>query len=407
MECPEKRSHELSWSKVRFDDVARNVKVKIDRKKCDLDRYVAGEHMQTDDLHIRKWGTIGEDYLGPAFNQRFTKGQILYGSRRTYLRKVAIADFDGICANTTFVIEPKSSELLPELVPLVMQSSAFAEHSIRMSKGSVNPYVNWKDIACFEFAIPPRPQQLIIAKILLSAENCLENYESLLGSLEMLKISLVRDLTSKGIGHKEFEATVMSRAPKDWRVVKLREVAAVRYGLGQPPERDENGVPMIRATNIKRGLIIGKDLLRVRRSSVPKSRNPFVRERDIIVVRSGAYAGDVGLVTGEWEDSIAGYDLIVTPTKDLDPIFLTSYLLSAKGQAYFSRIRSRSAQHHLNSEQVLETPIPLPPLPEQQYIARILSTTDATVGKTRKQISTTKALKMKLINELLIKGVGE
>jgi type I restriction enzyme S subunit len=55
----------------------------------------------------------------------------------------------------------------------------------------------------------------------------------------------------------------------------------------------------------------------------------------------------------------------------------------------------------------LETPIPLPPLPEQQYIARILSTTDATVGKTRKQISTTKALKMKLINELLIKGVGE
>src|SRR5688500_3783496 len=95
-----------NWQTVRFGDVARTVKEDVNPEGSDLERYVAGEHMQTDDLRIRNWGTIGDGYLGPAFHRRFYAGQILYGSRRTYLRKVAVADFDGVCANTTFVIEP-------------------------------------------------------------------------------------------------------------------------------------------------------------------------------------------------------------------------------------------------------------------------------------------------------------
>ncbi len=101
------------WRVVRFGDVVRDVKVTVDPETSGLERYVAGEHMNTDDLHIRQWGTIGDGYLGPAFHRKFVKGQVLYGSRRTYLRKVAFADFDGICANTTFVLEPKDDGLLP------------------------------------------------------------------------------------------------------------------------------------------------------------------------------------------------------------------------------------------------------------------------------------------------------
>ncbi len=104
--------------------------------------------MDTDDLRIRRWGDIGGDYLGPAFHMRFKPGQVLYGSRRTYLRKVAVADFEGICANTTFVFESKDpTVLLPELLPFIMQTEAFHDHSIKQSKGSVNPYVNFSDLA--------------------------------------------------------------------------------------------------------------------------------------------------------------------------------------------------------------------------------------------------------------------
>jgi hypothetical protein len=106
------------WRRVRFGDVVRNINVTVDPNESGLERYIAGEHMETDDLHIRRWGTIGDGYLGPAFHRKFVAGQILYGSRRTYLRKVAVADFDGVCANTTFVLEPANDELISDLLPL-------------------------------------------------------------------------------------------------------------------------------------------------------------------------------------------------------------------------------------------------------------------------------------------------
>src|SRR5450755_3938721 len=113
------------WRTVTFGDVARQVKTNADPATSGLDRYVAGEHMDSNNLLLARWGTVGDGYVGPAFHRRFAPGQVLYGSRRTYLRKVAVATFDGICANTTFVIEPAEEALLPEFLPYVMVTEAF------------------------------------------------------------------------------------------------------------------------------------------------------------------------------------------------------------------------------------------------------------------------------------------
>ena len=148
------------WTTVRFGDVVRRAKDKVDPRESGLDRYIAGEHMDTDDLRIRRWGTISDGYLGPAFHMRFRPGQVLYGSRRTYLRKVALATFEGITANTTYVLEPIDSDrLLPELLPFIMQTESFHAHSKKESRGSVNPYVNFSDLARYEFALPPCEEQ--------------------------------------------------------------------------------------------------------------------------------------------------------------------------------------------------------------------------------------------------------
>jgi type I restriction enzyme S subunit len=166
----------LGWRVVRFGDVVREVKVKVDPEESGLERYVAGEHMVTDDLHIRSWGTIGDGYLGPAFHRKFVAGQVLYGSRRTYLRKVAVAEFDGVCANTTFVLEPANDDLLPELLPFIMQTEPFTRHSIGQSRGSTNPYITWKDLAWYEFPLPPRAEQQRIAELLWAADAAVEGY---------------------------------------------------------------------------------------------------------------------------------------------------------------------------------------------------------------------------------------
>ncbi|SFQ06121.1 type I restriction enzyme, S subunit [Nitrosomonas cryotolerans] len=162
------------WKLVKFGDVAIQQKDSVDRENSELTRYVKGEHMYSEDLHLREWGELADEYLGPAFIRKFEEDDILYGSRRTYLRKVVIAPFDGITSNTTFVIKANEKKIDKRLLPFVMMSEGFAQHSIRNSKGSVNPYVNWKDLSGYEFLLPPKDQQAQLAKLFWSVDNVLQ-----------------------------------------------------------------------------------------------------------------------------------------------------------------------------------------------------------------------------------------
>jgi type I restriction enzyme S subunit len=177
-----------NWEATTFGEAAIQQKADIDRNSNLVDRYIAGEHMNSEDLHIRQWGVFNGQYLGPAFRRKFEKGDILYGSRRTYLKKVAVAEFAGITANTTFVIKANKDKIWPELLPFLMLSDSFTEHSIKHSKGSVNPYINWKDIANFEFKLPSScDDQKHIADLLWSVDKAIEQNLILLGTVEIVK----------------------------------------------------------------------------------------------------------------------------------------------------------------------------------------------------------------------------
>lgn len=162
------------WQLVKFGDVAIQQKQTVDRESTELTRYVKGEHMYSEDLHLREWGELTDEYLGPAFIRKFEEGDILYGSRRTYLRKVVVAPFGGITSNTTFVIKANEGKLDNRLLPFIMLSEGFAQHSIKNSKGSVNPYVNWKDLSDYELLLPPKAQQEALAQLLWSMDEVIE-----------------------------------------------------------------------------------------------------------------------------------------------------------------------------------------------------------------------------------------
>jgi type I restriction enzyme S subunit len=150
---------------------------------------------------------------------------------------------------------------------------------------------------------------------------------------------------------------------KNWPKQTLGSAgAAVRYGLGQPPQSSDSGLPLIRATNIHRGLITSEDMIYVKREDVPESRNAFLKAEEVIVVRSGAYTGDIAQVTARWAGSVAGYDLVVSPGEKFTGEFLESYLLTPLIQRnYFGNIKARAGQPHLNADQLLNTPTILPP----------------------------------------------
>ena len=262
--------------------------------------------------------------------------------------------------------------------------------------------VQTKYLTSLKLPLPPLFEQKKIAEILSTVDQAIEKVGEAIEKTQKLKKGLMQELLTKGIGHKDFKDTEIGRIPKTWRVMELGETANVRYGLGQPPALETNGIPMIRATNVKRGEIVREGLIFINRSAVPNSRDPFLREGDILVVRSGAYTGDVALVTKEWEGAVAGYDLIVTPSDTIDSKFLTYYLLSSPVQKrYFMGLKVRSAQPHLNSSQVEETPIPIVPLPEQQKIAEILGTVDERLDMLKKRKGRLSKIKKGLMNDLL------
>ena len=178
---------------VKFGNIVRDVKINVDRSNNPYKHYVAGDHMDSEDLTIHRHGDFATDDVGPAFTRIFRPGQILYGSRRTYLKKIAVADFSGICANTTFVLESKDETVfLTRLLPFIMLSESFTRWSIAHSKGSTNPYVLFSDLADYEFDLPPIDEQRILADKLWAAYRLNESYKKLLtATQEMVKSQFI------------------------------------------------------------------------------------------------------------------------------------------------------------------------------------------------------------------------
>ncbi|MFD7320690.1 restriction endonuclease subunit S [Streptomyces sp. NPDC059875] len=153
--------------------------------------------------------------------------------------------------------------------------------------------------------------------------------------------------------------------------IPLKRVARIRYGLGQPPPLSEEGIPIIRATNVFRGKISADNLLRAHLQDLPLDRAPLLHEGEILVVRSGAYTGDSARITSEWAGSAPGYDLRVTPHA-VDSRFAAYALLSTATLDQIKLASTRAAQPHLNAEELGEVGLWLPSMEEQRRIADFL-----------------------------------
>src|SRR5690606_38681892 len=110
------------WTRVAFGDVVKLNKERVqDPLSEGLDRYVGLEHLEPGDFRIRRWGNVAE---GTTFTNVFRPGQVLFGKRRAYQRKVAAADFSGVCSGDIYVLTPKDNRLLPELLPFICQTDS-------------------------------------------------------------------------------------------------------------------------------------------------------------------------------------------------------------------------------------------------------------------------------------------
>ena len=158
-----------TWTRVAFGDVVKLSKTRSRNPAREgYERVVGLEHMDPNDLRIRRWGRVTD---GTTFSSVFRPGQVLFGKRRAYQRKVAMADFTGICSGDIYVLEPSNHALMPELLPFICETDAFFEHAVATSAGSLSPRTNWESLADFEFALPSIQEQARLVDALKASEN--------------------------------------------------------------------------------------------------------------------------------------------------------------------------------------------------------------------------------------------
>lgn len=377
----------MTYPLVKFGDVVRQAKDKVDPQTADLERYVAGEHMETDNLHIRSWGEIGNNYLGPAFHMHFRPGQVLYGSRRTYLRKVAVAEFEGVCANTTYVLEPQDPDvLLPEFLPFVMSTERFHDHSIQQSKGSVNPYINFSDIAWYEFPLPPLDKQRRIAALLWAADDTIQEYLVLSEQLNIItKIQMDSWLSNTGFS-------------PHWSRVSLRdvcEITSVQIDSTQQPYCDmiqigaeaiDSGTGVLLTTrSATQQNVSGKNLLFGGQSVLYSKIRPYLKK-----VVFPKFAG------------ICSVDIFpLTPKDNILPDLLFYLLISDTFTQYAISQSAGTAFPRVNRNGFLAFTFRLPPRQEQGRIVGQITDVFDTLSICNRHVANCRKLRKELLGHLI------
>lgn len=160
--------------KFRFTEIAINSTEKKKPVEEDKFTYIGLEHLDSGTLTVSRWGSdiapIGEKLV-------MKKGDVLFGKRRAYQKKVGIAPFDGIFSAHGMVLRPREEVITKEYFPLFISSDYFLNEAIRISVGSLSPTVNWKDLKDLEFTIPSIEEQKRITPLIWAAIEAKNAYK--------------------------------------------------------------------------------------------------------------------------------------------------------------------------------------------------------------------------------------
>lgn len=341
------------WRKVKFGDVVRLSKARCaDPLTEGVERFVGLEHLEPGDLRIRAWGNVAD---GVTFTSVFKPGQVLFGKRRAYQRKVAVADFSGVCSGDIYVLESQDADaLLPDLLPLICQTDAFFEHAVGTSAGSLSPRTNWTSLADFEFVLPSMEEQRRLVDVLQEIEHAKEAHQQIALAADQLIRSMLSELLNG-----------------DWPVVELGSVVLeTQYGLSINAG-SVGQYPMLRMMNIENGLCVENDI-----KYVDLAEKDFEAYRlvhgDVLFNRTNSYelVGRTGVYELEGDHVFASYLVrIKTNSEKLEPKFLTLYLNSDFGRRQVLAYATKAvSQANVNASNLLRVRLPLPPLEVQQQV---------------------------------------
>lgn len=379
-----------NWATYRFDQIAEKISKTVDPKTTDLDIYIGLEHLDSDNIHIKRRGTPADVSGGKL---KCYPGDIIFGKRRAYQRKAAIVDFEGICSAHAFVLRAIPDVMDPNLFPFFLHSDLFMHRAVDISVGGLSPTINWGQLKEQEFLLPPKDQQAQLAELLWAMDEVEEREVGVSNQMKLIFYAWL---------NKEINTL------KGWVRKPLNSVAIIQTGVAKNKklarESDVIEVPYLRVANVQDGYLNLNEVKKI-----------FIRKRD--KARFSLMKGDLLLTEGGdfdklgrgyiWNNEIADcvhqnhvFAIRANP-QFLLPMFLSLVARSNYGKQYFLACAKKTSNlASINSSQLKEFRIFVPGLSEQNKIVDQYLATETSMKQIDARIAASQALQKSLINQI-------
>lgn len=371
---------------VKLGEVAREYKETCKGDKGDLP-IVGLEHLIPKDINLTCWSDDKEN----TFTKMFRKGHVLFGRRRAYLKKAAVAPFDGICSGDITVIEAIEDKLYPGLLPFIIQNDALFDFAVGKSAGSLSPRVKWQHLQDYEFFLPEMAKQKELAELLWAMDRTKQAYKQLISATdELVKSQFI-----------EMFGDIKSN-PMNLPIHSLGDVCTVERG-GSPRPIDKfvtdsaDGLNWIKIGDADGSRYISRTAEKIRPEGLKKSR--WVVAGDLILSNSMSFGHPYILkIDGCIHD---GWLVLHFDERLFDALFLQVYLELPSTYQQFSSMAAGGVVNNLNSELVRKLPVFVPDIIAQKQFAAFVRQTDKSKFELNQALEALNATYKKLISENL------
>ncbi|MEQ2997694.1 restriction endonuclease subunit S [Collinsella sp. CLA-ER-H11] len=352
-------------TRYRFDQIAENSTAKKKPEESDRDRYVGLEHLDPGTLEVTRWGA---EVTPKGDKLLMKKGDVLFGRRRAYQKKVGIAPFDGIFSAHGMVLRPKADVVDPMFFPFFISSDIFLDEAIRVSVGSLSPTANWKDLRTLEFDLPSPGKQRELAGILSEAESLKGHYRKMLTTCD----DVVKSQFVEMFGGPD-------PTESDCPTVTIGELAAdIRYGTSKKAS-DSGEFKYLRMNNMTDDGRLDLSDLKYIDLSGAELENAKVVRGDLLFNRTNSRekVGKTCVFNKNEPMVIAGYIVRVRFDERVEPGYVSAFLNSSYGKGLLRKMaKGAVGQANISAKEMAKIELPLPPIELQRSFLDFAASVD-------------------------------
>ncbi len=353
-----------NWVRIKFGEIAKQVSDRVNPKQGDEKTYIGLEHLDNESLIVKRWGG---DVVLKGQKLAMKKGDILFAKRNAYLKRVALAPFDGIFSAHGMVIRPNGNCVLPDFLPFFMQSEQFMSRAIAISEGSLSPTIKWKTLAEQTFIIPPKEVQSKVVEAGQHLLNEIDKNEQAYESAKRLHRTVATKLILGGNDFSTLFGTKKTEIPKGWKLGVLGDVLTrVQYGTSDAVH-PSGKTPVLRMMNIEGGRITANNL-KYSKLAVDELASIKLEPGDILFNRTNSmeWVGKTGLFSLDGDYVFASYMLRLNVNSSMvTPEFVNRFLNLPLIQYRLKAFATPGvSQANINPTSIKGMPFLIPPLDE-------------------------------------------